>query len=54
MKGGKKQQQNPKTREAEKTVWNWEPMNGIISIWQTPSEDTDEMKEARHKRSHTV
>ncbi|TEA10260.1 hypothetical protein DBR06_SOUSAS3710031, partial [Sousa chinensis] len=38
----KKQQQNPKIKDAEKTVWNWEPMNDIISIWQTPSEDTDE------------
>lgn len=49
-----KEQQNTKSKEVEKTIWNRELMNDIIPVWQKPSEEIDKVKEARDKRPHNV
>ena len=52
--GKKRNYKTRKTKEIEKINWDQEPVKDTVSIWQIPSEETDEVKEARHKRSHTV
>ncbi|XP_063165047.1 endoplasmin [Candoia aspera] len=36
------EEKKPKTKQVEKTVWDWELMNDIKPIWQRPSKEVEE------------
>uniref|UniRef100_A0A8D0G222 Endoplasmin n=1 Tax=Sphenodon punctatus TaxID=8508 RepID=A0A8D0G222_SPHPU len=36
------EEKKPKTKQVEKTVWDWELMNDIKPIWQRPSREVEE------------